>query len=386
MRVRAWSLVLVGALVLGVGAPPVHAQPVEWVDRVPDGTGLAIDVFKGGVYVAGVAHGTAHLRAYTLDGALRWAARVGPAKGDEAYGVAAGRSGVYVAGITNGVFPGEHDGRGSDAFLAKYDHAGRFAWARQIAGKVRVHADQCTGEDMVCPDWEQAFGVAVSGKAVYVVGRMVTQLGGATERQNGFIQRYDVNGDLGWTRAFRQAGWNVDATKTAVYVTSFLTPQVRRFDPDGSLVWTRAVDKNAEMNDVAAAGGSVYLAGGVNSDGGVWRLRPNGSVCWSTTTGARGWDGFNGITAKGSEVYVVGFTHGRLPDQLLAGGDRDLLIAVLGRDGDMHRIVQIGGPRGEQGRGIAVSNRSLFVTSGTSGRFLDLPPMEESMLVLALER
>jgi hypothetical protein len=254
MRARTLPVLLSAVLVLGIAPPTAHAGPPLWVDRVPNGYGFAIDVFRGSVYVAGTADGTAHVRAYTLDGALRWAARVGPAKDDEAYGVAAGRSGVYVAGVTNGLFPGERDGHGADAFLASYDLAGRFLWARQIAGRVRVPVDTCTGEDMACPDWEEAFGVAVRGKAVYVVGRMVTRLGGATEHQNGFIQRYDVNGHLRWTSVFRQSGWNVEATPTAVYVTSFLMPHVRRFAPDGSLVWTRAVDEDAEMNDVAATG------------------------------------------------------------------------------------------------------------------------------------
>jgi hypothetical protein len=73
----------------------------------------------------------------------------------------------------------------------------------------------------------------------------------------------------------------------------------------------------------------------------------------------------------------------RLPDQPLGGGDVDVLIAVLGHDGEVRSLTQVGVPRSEQGRGIAVAGWSV-VTSGTSAPLLDLPPVGWSMLVLGL--
>lgn len=388
MRDRRPLSVVVFFLAVGViAAPSAGAQEVLWIDRVPKGSGLAIDVSGGQVSVAGVANETAQVRTYGLDGELLWARAVGRTALDEVYGLDAGPTGVYVAGNTYGAFPGQRDGHGRDAFVARYAPDGRLLWVRTIVGRMRTPIRDCRGEDMVCGDSEEAFDVAAHGGSVYVVGRSDTRIHGSTPRQRGFVRAYDIDGGLLWTRVFREEGWNVDATATDVYVASFGMPQLRRFRSDGTLVWTRRPGGDVEWDDVYAHGSSIFVAGDTyaSGDGVVARLDRDGRILWSSTPAVPGWNGFNRLVVRSGEVFAVGWVQGRrLPDQPLAGGDFDVLVAVLGHDGEVRSLTQVGGPRSEQGRGIAVARRSVFVTSGTSGPFLDLPPVGRSMLILGL--
>jgi hypothetical protein len=389
LRARVTPSLLALTLALGVMGPALATGTVTWVDRVEGGTGLAIASYGRGVYVAGDLHDEAYLWKYSPEGEARWSRRVAPARvpgGSAAYGVAAGPSGVFVVGYTYGAFPGQPDRRGQDAFLAAYTHGGRLLWARQIAGRMTVRPSECTGEDLVCPDSEDAFGVALGPRSVYVAGRAYTLMPGASPHDRGFLLRYTFDGRRVWTRTFRQEGWAVGVGSSGIYVTSFAEPQVRRFLPDGMAVWTRGRhDRDASFSGVDVRGGVVYLAGDRRSDGLVRALDPSGRRLWSSSIGTKNTQTLRGVAAQDGLVRVVGTTYGRFPDQPDAGGDFDLLIAELDTDGGVRWIKQIGGPKGEQGRGIAISGSASFVTSGTSGPFLGLPAVHRSMLALRLD-
>jgi hypothetical protein len=92
----------------------------------------AEDVFadSSGVYVVGLTDGTfsgqtneggddAFIRKYNSDGDEVWTRQFGTSGADFARGVSADSSGVYVAGSTEGTFPGETSLGRIDAFLAK---------------------------------------------------------------------------------------------------------------------------------------------------------------------------------------------------------------------------------------------------------------------------
>src|SRR5262249_29976009 len=56
---------------------------------------------------------------YDAAGTELWTRQFGTAANDGAPGIAVGASGVYVAGVTFGTFPGQTSAGGSDAFVAK---------------------------------------------------------------------------------------------------------------------------------------------------------------------------------------------------------------------------------------------------------------------------
>src|SRR5262249_23646618 len=63
---------------------------------------------------------------------LEWTRQFGTAVPDVAQGVAAGDTGVYVAGYTGGALPGQTSAGSEDAFVRLYDAAGNELWTRQF--------------------------------------------------------------------------------------------------------------------------------------------------------------------------------------------------------------------------------------------------------------
>ena len=60
-----------------------------------------------------------------------WTRQFGTSLDDEAYGVAADETGVYVVGFTAGTL-GQYPSGGIDAFIRKYNHAGEVLWTVQF--------------------------------------------------------------------------------------------------------------------------------------------------------------------------------------------------------------------------------------------------------------
>ncbi|MCI0626562.1 MAG: hypothetical protein L0387_33750 [Acidobacteria bacterium] len=127
-------------------------------------TGISVD--GSGVYLSGFTDGTlpsqssagsrdVFVRKYDTNGAEQWTHQFGTPSSDSAdsKGVAAGISGVYVAGHTGGVL-GQSSAGSIDAFVRMYDANGNELWTHQFG---------TSGDD-------QAFPVAADAFAIYVGG------------------------------------------------------------------------------------------------------------------------------------------------------------------------------------------------------------------------
>src|SRR5262249_44182778 len=138
--------------------------------------GIAVDT--SGVYVTGSTAGTlpgqtsagdegafpldAFVRKYDASGNELWTRQFGTVHFDQANSIAADASGVYVAGGTGGVFPGQ-TGTGVDAFVRKYDSSGVEVWTRQFSA--------------TATSYDIANGIAVNGSEVYVAGTIYEATG-----------------------------------------------------------------------------------------------------------------------------------------------------------------------------------------------------------------
>jgi hypothetical protein len=122
---------------------------------------------------------------YDTDGTKQWTRLLGTTAGRSwARTAAADASGnVYVAGRTEGAFPGGPTPSGEDAFLAKYNAAGTLAWVKQLR-----HAG-CALE--------------LRGAVVAHTGRLY--LSGTNGCTGGFVAEYDTNGNLLWESVV--GGW-----------------------------------------------------------------------------------------------------------------------------------------------------------------------------------
>ncbi|MGZ6034409.1 MAG: SBBP repeat-containing protein, partial [Myxococcaceae bacterium] len=159
--------------------------------------GVAIDA-AGNVYVSGWSQGsfggvqTAGAEDIVLlkldaDGNVQWVRETGSTKTDEPTSVAVdGEGNVLVAGYTTGVLDGPGNAGTFDLFVAKFDPAGTYLWARQLG----------------TPGIDVATAVAADASGnVYVTGYTYGSLDGHPNQGSidGFVLKYDASGAKQWS-------------------------------------------------------------------------------------------------------------------------------------------------------------------------------------------
>lgn len=403
------ALVVSGNTVAGATkAPPGSTSlSIEWVHQF-GGPGFdvvrAVGASDDAVYVFGAVSvplpgqtysggpNDAFLRKYDVSGNELWTRQFGTS-GDDfpmAGPVAVDPTGVYVAGYTDGTFPGETNAGLYDAFVRKYDHEGHLLWTDQFG---------TSGADV-------ADGVALYGKALFVVGQVETVLpspspGGFSD---AFVRRYDRAGRETWTRRFGGIGsedfHGVAVDRTGIYAVGSVTPLpdlgddvetlsdavVAAYNFDGNVRWSRQFGAGTvdHLESVAVKHGNVYVAGTTDGtmpgqttagdlDTFVRAYDTAGSEVWTRQFGTSGNDGvsFRGLAADGSGVHVVGNVAGTLPAQVSAGG-RDAFIRQYGPSGREFLTLQFGTSGDDRAIAVTILSQAqnAFVVGGrTSGAF-----------------
>ena len=317
--------------------------------------GVATDA-SGNVFVAGTTFGAldgsnaggqdVFVRAYDVDGDLRWTRQFGSAADEVVFGAATDASGhVYVAGRTEGALDGSHAG-GWDVFVRAYDADGDLRWSRQFG----------------TADEDVARGVATDASGhVYVVGYTAGALDGSSAGGwDGFVRAYAVDGSLRWTRQFGSSEWD-EARGVAtdanghVYVVGDTQGALdgssaggtdgflRAYDAGGDLRWARQFGTAASDVPLAVASapnGQVRVAGytfgaleGSNAgttDAFVRAYAPDGNVRWTRQFGTAGQDAVFGVATDASGgAFVVGYSGGALEGS--SAGGNDAFVRAYGR-------------------------------------------------------
>jgi hypothetical protein len=159
---------------------------------------VKIAVTEEAVYVAGHTQGSfpgftnaggldSFVARFTLDGDLEWVTQFGTPGDDFAWAVGVTGSTVFVAGHTNGAFPGALSEGDFDGFVAALGTDGQPKWIRQFG------TSAC----------EMLFSLATDRKGAVVVGQTggLPVTCGGTDAQ-AFARRYDVEGNVDWTMEF----------------------------------------------------------------------------------------------------------------------------------------------------------------------------------------
>jgi len=309
-----------------------------------------------GVYVAGSTRGAfpgqagagaldAFVRKYDAGGNELWTRQFGTSSTDQAVGIAIGPSGVYVAGSTGGVLPGQSGSGDQDVFVRKYDAAGSVLWTRQFG----------------TASSDQAGGIAAGASGVYVTGAVLGNLPGQTGAgwQDAFVRGYDASGTELWTRQFGSPsvdlGRAVALDSTGVYVSGATLAALpgqtsagladvflRKYDAGGTELWTRQFGSASFEDGLAASAGpgGVLVAG--YTMGALPGQAPSGladafdrsndaggAELWTRQFGVSATDSAWAVSAGPSGAYVAGFTFGVLPGQTGAGF-QDTFLARLG--------------------------------------------------------
>ena len=184
--------------------------------------GISADT--SGVYVTGGTSGTlpgqtssgnwdAFVRKYDADGNELWTRQFGTSGTDWVLGISSDSSGVYLAGNTTGIFPGQTSSSGFDAFVRKYDADGNELWTTQFSASPH----------------DRAFDISVDSSGVYVAGLTYGTLPGQTSSggYDAFVRKYDTNGNEVWTRQFGTPGndhaLDISSDSSGVYVAGHTT-------------------------------------------------------------------------------------------------------------------------------------------------------------------
>ena len=304
---------------------------------------VAVNQSGAGVYVGGHTWATlpgqtsaggldAFVRMYDRDGNELWTRQFGTSGAEAAGAVAADASGVYVAGSTDGTFPGQTYYGDFDAFIRKYDADGNELWTRQYG---------TVGDD-------RAHGITADPFGVVVAGMTSGTLPGQTSAGDvdAYVQKYDADGSLIWTRQFGTPGQEdssgIGHDQTGLYVAGQTTGVfpgqtssgnsdafVRKYDVNGNELWTRQFGTSSFdylRRGLAVNASGIYPAGftyGVflgevgsgDLDAFVRKYDAGGNSSWTVQFGSSMADWTYGAAADQTAVYLTGFTEGVLPGQ-----------------------------------------------------------------------
>ena len=256
---------------------------------------------------------------------------------------------VYVVGGTHGSLPGQISSGQAHVFVREYDADGQEVWTRQIGtSELDVRGD-----------------VAVDRTGnVYMAGHTLGALPGQTHLGGGdvFVRKYDPDGQEVWTRQFGTSEVDVlgdvavdgsgnlyvaGHTRGALPGQTSLGESdifVRKYDADGQEVWTRQFGTftSDHASGVAMDGaGNVYVVGGTHgalpdqaslgeSDVFVRQYDADGQEVWTRQFGTSSIDVASGVAMDGAgNVYVAGHTQGALPGQTSLGGGDDVFLIKL---------------------------------------------------------
>ena len=292
--------------------------------------GIGLDA--GAVYVAGSTSGVlpgqvssglydGFVRRYSSDGEVVWTLQFGTSLDDEVRDVAAEGGAVYLVGATNGVL-GPGGGGATDIFVRKLDGNGETLWTRQLGG-----SGPDTGD-----------GVVVHDGSVYVVG-CTGWFCGSFNNADAYLARLNADdGSVVWERVFgdpseQDEALDVAADSTGIYVAGwtrgalpeqtsagFLDGYVRKYNVDGDVSWTRQFGTafDERVHGIAARSGRVYVVG-VTSGALPGQVShgfddvfvsafdgTSGADRWSLQFGSTSGESGRAVTALADRLYIAG--------------------------------------------------------------------------------
>jgi len=354
--------VLIGSVVMALPASAAAPPTVPWavgsgnsandtgraVAALPDGSAIVTGDFQG-VAAFGLTTLTSRgendvfVAKVNADGTFAWAVQAGGTGYDFGRGIAALPDG---SAIITGSFTGSADfgipmltsAGGNDAFVAKVNADGTFAWAVRGGGSgdVIAHAVSALadGSSFITGEFVGAaqFGVASIGS-----------VGGSADM---FVARVNADGTFAWATqgggSSAEVGYGVDALD------------------DGSAVVTGFLMGTAQF-------GATPLTSAGQWDVVVAKVNANGTFAWATRAGGSGYDIAYGVAAltDGSAI-ITGQFDGSADfgtTSLTGAGDRDVFAAKVSATGTFAWASQAGGSGFDSGHGIsALADGSAFIT------------------------
>jgi hypothetical protein len=348
---------------------------------------IALDA-AGNIYVIGSFNGTTtfgpgsvlssvsntddiFVAKYDSTGTLLWVSWSGGAGSDQGNGIALDGSGnIYITGTFEGTStfdlslnganqPAVISVGGPDIFVAKFDPSGTALWAKRAGGTISDKAVgiavDVLGNSFVAGYFESAatFGAGEPNQ---------TTLKSAGLRDI-FIAKYDLNGSLLWANRAGEAGADqAFGIAEDGLGNSYVTGLFNGSGTFGTLP-NQTILISAGFDDIFVA-----------------KYSPSGALVWAKQAGGTADDiGLGiGVDALGN-IFLTGMFQAQAtfgvgevtPTILTSDGDRDVFVAQYNSAGTLLWAKRAGGPKTDQGLGIAVDG---FGTGYLTGYFGDSNP------------
>lgn len=442
----------------------------------PWGTYLAGST-GGSLAAAPDGRADAYVRKYGASGTLEWTRQFGTAGIDYANGVVSDGQALYTAGHTDGAFPGRTSSGNWDVFVRKHDTAGNEVWTTQFgtAGSdwtqfegLALHAtglyvtgissgvfpgSTAGGSDRFIArlnpgsgvlEWVRGLGVAQAspggGISVADEGIFIASWQQYPDRRQSFVHRYDHEGNLIWQRSFwsypgcSATLWDVATWDGSVYALGQWNEQYAAdpagctpngyepvvgvliaFDSDGAEQWRRIIKAGTEVGSEAftgakrlyASSAGIFVGSNVAGtfpghrpdtprmsrgdcsgltwghqfadklDGYVRKYRHNGDVAWTHQFGSDVFDLPTAMDAAGGMLIVAGETSCDIDEQYeFQGGYRDVFVIAFALEpttplGRTQAIVGMLETLRDRGRFVPGSFNSLVGKLETAAADLD---------------
>jgi hypothetical protein len=246
--------------------------------------------------------------------------------------------------------------------------------------------------------YEWVEDVAVSGGIAYAAGHAHDRLPGCDAAGELFVRAVSAeDGSLLWCRQYGASDdlmsvGGIAADATGVYVAGSLFQTlpgqsshgrqdafVRRYDLAGDVVWTRQFGTHRldAATDIALGGEGVDVLGTTNDGLGgpsaglddlfVRRYDLNGVLRWTTQFGTSASDQASGIAADSGGAYVAGSTEGTFHWQASPTAESEGFVVRLGARGGEQWHRRVDGPGADAVRGLAIDGDGLTVVGNAPG-------------------
>jgi cysteine-rich repeat protein len=315
-----------------------------------------------------------------------WIRQFGTSVDDQGYGVSVDPSGnVLVAGYTTGALPGQSSGGGEDAFVAKYSSSGTLQWVRQLGTSGTDRAVDLVvdsnGNPYVAGNTDGTFPGQTTGGDAFVARfddsgtlQWTSQLG-----VNGFAGVQGMGVD---SAGNAYVAGHTNGTFSGQSSAGDFDVFIGKFDASGTFQWVRQVGTTVGDYVLEAAADSVgnayivgYTTGAFSgSEGGndafVMKYNSSGVLQWVRQLGTSATDYGRGVgTDSNGNVYVTGNTIGTFSGQSSAGVS-DTFLAKYSSSGALQWTRQFGTSQGDSGLAVSVdASGNAHVTGYTLGAF-----------------
>ncbi len=250
-----------------------------------------------------------------------------------------------------------------DIFVAKYSPNGELIWAKSVYGPQGFDFV----EDVRFNNFRDSFVMVGSFERTvdFDLGPGALSLSSSGGGQDGFVAKYDTNGNILW--AFRIGGSGSDSVEAV------------RWDSEGNLLVAGYFSGTADF-DPSAVNASLTSTGGL--DAFIAKYDTNGSFIWVRQFAGVQDGQFRGLAIDATDaVLATGNFSGSIDLDPTIGaqvvdsrGDRDVMNVKLNSDGSLAWGFAIGSIGDDRGQTIGVDSQSSVYVSGLFSGTMDFDP------------